>query len=222
MATPEATVSVVQHTERPEWAMAYIARVSNPAGQQDNTKPDRLLRYCIKHQHWSVFEHATLTLEINTTLAIATQLLRHRSFTFQQFSQRYADPTAALPLTFAQPHLRMQDTKNRQNSLDTCPPEVAGEFKQRIATLFGSITRLYADMVAAGIAKECARGVLPQATRTRVYMTGNCRNWIHYIQLRSGPETQTEHRDIALGVKSAFCQVFPTVAEALGWGALPV
>lgn len=216
------SVSVVQHTERPEWAMAYIARVSNPAGQEDNAHPERLLRYCIKHGHWSVFEHATLTLEVNTTLAIATQLLRHRSFTFQQFSQRYADPTAALPLAFAPPHLRLQDTRNRQNSLDECPPEVAAAFASRIAALFDATAQLYRDMVAAGIAKECARAVLPQATRTRVYMTGNCRSWIHYIQSRSGADTQAEHRDVALAAKVAFCKVFPTVADALGWGVLPV
>jgi thymidylate synthase (FAD) len=215
-------VAVVQHTERPEWAMAYIARVSNPAGQAQAADPGRLLRYCIKHQHWSVFEHATLTLEVTTTLAIATQLLRHRSFTFQQFSQRYADPTHALPLAFAAPHLRMQDPANRQNSVDACPADVAAAFGARIAQLFDATGKLYADMVSAGIAKECARAVLPQATHTRVYMTGNCRSWIHYIQLRTGPETQAEHRDVALGVKAAFCAVFPTVAEALGWGPLPV
>jgi thymidylate synthase (FAD) len=217
-----AVVNIIQHTDRPEWSMAFIARVSNPAGQQDNPHPERLLKYCIRHQHWSVFEHATLTLEINTTLAIATQLLRHRSFTFQQFSQRYADPVSALPLTFEQPHLRMQDAKNRQNSLDTLEPNIQNEFSTRIATLFKDITQLYTDMVDAGIAKECARGVLPQATKTRVYMTGNCRNWIHYIQLRTGPETQAEHRNVALQVKSKFCEVFPTVASALGWGTLPV
>lgn len=214
---------MVQHTERPEWAMAYIARVSNPEGQEDNANPERLLRFCIKEGHWSVFEHATLTLEIKTTLDIAMQILRHRSFNFQQFSQRYADPITALHGSwYAPPHLRMQDRRNRQNSLDECPPEVAAAFGARITALFSSTEQLYRDMVAAGIAKECARAVLPQATRTRVYLTGNCRSWIHYIQVRELPSTQAEHRDVALAAKALFCKVFPTVADALGWGQLPV
>lgn len=213
-------VKLVQTTQDPEANMAYIARVSNPAGQAAmSPSAARLLKYCIAHGHWSVFEHAYMTLELTTTVAIATQLLRHRSFVFQQFSQRYASPSAALPTTFVAPHLRMQDTKNRQNSLDSCPPDVQAHFQARMQALLSDCRKLYDDMLQAGVAKECARGILPQCTVTRVEMTGNCRSWIHYIQLRTGPETQAEHRQLACAIQLVFCSVFPTVAQALGWSS---
>lgn len=223
-----ASVRLVQTTERPEENIAYVARVSNPAGQA-NSEASRLLRYCIKHGHWSVFEHAFMTLEINTTVAIATQMLRHRSFVFQQFSQRYADATLlakpndetdSLEKTnpvCAIPHLRMQDSVNRQNSLDTCPEDVQNQFRERMRAHFDAGLQLYTDMLKAGVAKECARFVLPQSTLTRIEMTGNCRSWIHYLQSRCAPETQAEHREVALLIKEQFCQVFPTVAAALQW-----
>jgi thymidylate synthase (FAD) len=216
-----ASVRLVQTTEQPEKNMAYVARVSNPPGQ-DNPNAGGLLRYCIKHGHWSVFEHAYMTLEINTTVAMATQLLRHRSFVFQQFSQRYADANLLARDTDAGtvcsiPHLRMQDTVNRQNSLDTCPEDVQAEFARRMRAHFDAGLQLYNDMLGAGVAKECARFVLPQATMTRIEMTGNCRSWIHYLQMRCTPDTQAEHRQVALLIKDQFCHVFPTVAAALQW-----
>jgi len=210
-------VSLVQVTHDAEATMAYIARVSNPTGQVKNENFTRLLRYCIIHEHWSVFEHAHMTLKIDTTCAIATQLLRHRSFTFQQFSQRYANPTNINTIAMHTPQLRMQDTKNRQNSTDDCPAHIINSFQTRIETHFKEALDLYTDMINVGIAKECARFVLPQSTNTSVYMTGNCRSWIHYIQLRTNEETQKEHRDVALAVKAEFCKVFPIVASALNW-----
>lgn len=221
-----ASVRLVQTTEQPEKNMAYVARVSNPPGQA-NPNAGGLLRYCIKHGHWSVFEHAYMTLEINTTVAMATQLLRHRSFVFQQFSQRYADANLLAPSSlgdegsalsvYSIPHLRMQDTVNRQNSLDTCPADVQAEFARRMRAHFDAGLQLYNDMLKAGVAKECARFVLPQATMTRIEMTGNCRSWIHYLQMRCTPDTQAEHREVALLIRDQFCRVFPTVAGALQW-----
>ena len=194
--------------------MAYIARVSNPSNQ-DNENFAGLLKYCIKHQHWSVFEQATMTLEINTTRAIAAQILRHRSFTYQEFSQRYAD--AKLLETIDLPELRRQDDKNRQNSINDLEPEVVEKFNRQMNTLFSSAFSLYNQMLEVGVAKECARFVLPLATPTRIYMTGSCRSWIHYINLRSAHGTQKEHMDIANDCKKLFVKQFPTVSEALDW-----
>jgi len=195
--------------------MAYIARVSNPANQ-DNENYAKLLAYCIKHNHWSVFEQSTMTLEIETNRGIAAQILRHRSFTFQEFSQRYADTnliTENIPI----PELRRQDTKNRQNSTNDLGDYVKLKFQAEIAELFAHSNNLYKRMLEAGVAKECARFVLPLATPTRIYMTGSCRSWIHYINLRSANGTQKEHMDIALECKRVFSEQFPTVAEALEW-----
>ena len=174
-------VKLVSITPDAEKTMAYIARVSNPSNQ-DNEKFAGLLKYCIKHQHWSVFEQSTMTLEIETTRAIAAQILRHRSFTFQEFSQRYAD--AKLLETIELPELRRQDSKNRQNSIDDLDPAVVEKLEKQMNTLFSSSLALYNQMLESGVAKECARFVLPLATPTRLYMTGSCRSWIHYIQLR--------------------------------------
>ena len=173
------------------------------------------LKYCIKHQHWSVFEQSSMTLEIETTRAIAAQILRHRSFTFQEFSQRYADSTqlGIIPI----PSLRKQDLKNRQNSTDDLDEFVKQKLELQMKTLFDSATALYQQMLEEGVAKECARMVLPLCTPTRIYMTGSCRSWIHYIELRSAHGTQKEHMDIAQACKTVFIEQFPIVSEALEW-----
>ena len=207
-------VSFVNITADPEATMAYIARVSNPSNQK-NENYAGLLRYCIKHQHWSVFEQSSMTLEIETTRGLAAQVLRHRSFTFQEFSQRYADSNLLGKIDL--PDLRRQDTKNRQNSIDNLDPKIVEKLNKQMTTLFESSLALYNQMLELGVAKECARFVLPLATPTRLYMTGSCRSWIHYIQLRSAHGTQKEHMDIANACKGLFVQYYPTVAEALEW-----
>jgi thymidylate synthase (FAD) len=195
--------------------MAYCARVSNP-NNQENDKFSGLLKYCVKHQHWSIFEQAYMTLEIHTTRGIAAQVLRHRSFTYQEFSQRYAD-SSLLGETIPLPELRRQDTKNRQNSIDDLDPFMVQTLERQMQTLFDSSMALYQQMLDRGVAKECARFVLPLAVPTKMYMTGSVRSWIHYIDLRSANGTQKEHMDIALGAKKIFCEQFPAVAEALEW-----
>ncbi len=208
------TVKLVSITPDAEKTMAHIARVSNPSNQ-DNEKFAGLLKYCINHQHWSVFEQSSMTLEIGTTRAIAAQILRHRSFTFQEFSQRYADSTqlGVIPI----PKLRKQDLKNRQNSTDDLDDFVRQKLELQMQTLFDSATALYQQMLEEGVAKECARMVLPLCTPTRIYMTGSCRSWIHYIELRSAHGTQKEHMDIAQACKTVFIEQFPIVSEALEW-----
>ena len=207
-------VKLVTITPDAEKMMAYIARVSNP-NNQENEKYAGLLKYCIKHNHWSVFEQATMTLEIETTRAIAAQILRHRSFTFQEFSQRYAD--TQLLETIELPELRRQDSKNRQNSIDDLDPKVVDTLNRQMNTLFSSAFALYNQMLEEGVAKECARMVLPLCTPTKIYMTGSCRSWIHYINLRSAHGTQKEHMDIAKQCACIFAGQFPAVSEALGW-----
>ena len=209
------SVKLVSATPDAEQHMAYVARVSNPSNQ-DNDKFAGLLKYCIKHGHWSVFEQAFMTVEINTTRGLAAQILRHRSFTYQEFSQRYADSSMlgdVIPL----PDLRRQDTKNRQNSIDDVDQFVKQDFELKMQRHFVDGMKLYKEMLEAGIAKECARFVLPLATPTRLYMTGSVRSWVHYIELRSAHGTQKEHMDVAEGVRFIFNQQFPTVAEALEW-----
>ena len=195
--------------------MAYVARVSNPSNQ-DNEKYSGLLKYCIKHNHWSVFEQSYMTLEIETTRAIAAQILRHRSFTYQEFSQRYAD-SSLLGDKIKLPELRRQDTKNRQNSIDDLDPFTVQNLELQMQTLFDSSMALYQQMLDRGVAKECARNVLPLCVGTKIYMTGSCRSWIHYITLRSANGTQKEHMDVALGCKEVFTEQFPAVSEALEW-----
>ena len=207
------TVKLVTVTPDAEQLMAYVARVSNPSNQ-DNEKFAGLLKYCINHQHWSVFEQSSMTLEIETTRAIAAQILRHRSFTYQEFSQRYASSTSLGKIPT--PEYRRQDTKNRQNSTDDLDPFLKQTLELQTQTLFDSATALYEQMLADGVAKECARMVLPLATPTRIYMTGSCRSWIHYINLRSAHGTQKEHMLIAEGCREVFIEQFPTVSEALG------
>jgi len=209
------SVKLISVTPDAEKTMAYVARVSNPSNQ-DNENYAGLLRYCIKHNHWSVFEQSFMTLEIETTRAIAAQILRHRSFTYQEFSQRYAD-SSLLSETIPVPELRRQDTKNRQNSIDDISDDIKVKYETLIQNHFRDAMALYQTMLDEGIAKECARMVLPLATPTRIYMSGSCRSWIHYINLRSANGTQKEHMDIANDCKSIFVQQFPTVAEALEW-----
>ena len=208
-------VSLVSVSPDAEKHMAYCARVSNP-NNQENENYAGLLRYCIKHQHWSIFEQAFMTLEINTTRGLAAQILRHRSFTFQEFSQRYAD-TNLLDATIPLPDLRRQDTKNRQNSIDDIPEKQTKFLQERIRQYFNEGMDLYNELLREGIAKECARFVLPLATPTRIYMSGSVRSWVHYIDLRSGHGTQKEHMDIANACKKIFKEQFPTVSEALEW-----
>ena len=205
---------LIQATPNPEENMAYIARVSNPSNQ-DNEKYAGLLKYCIKHNHWSVFEQSSMTLEIETNRAIAAQILRHRSFTYQEFSQRYAASTALGDIDL--PELRRQDEKNRQNSTDDLDPEMVEKFNKQMITLFSSAKSLYEQMLSQGVAKECARMVLPLCTPTRIYMTGSCRSWIHYINLRSAHGTQKEHMLIAEACRKVFIEQFPAVSEALDW-----
>ena len=207
-------VSLVSVTPDAEKLMAYIARVSNPSNQE-NDKFAGLLKYCIKHQHWSVFEQSSMTLEIETTRAIAAQILRHRSFTFQEFSQRYASTSELKEIEL--PELRRQDLKNRQNSTDDLDPDDVEKLNRQMVTLFSSATNLYHQMLELGVAKECARMVLPLCTPTKIYMTGSCRSWIHYINLRSAHGTQKEHMQIAEACRDVFIETFPIVSEALGW-----
>ena len=208
------TVKLISITPDAEKTMAYIARVSNPSNQ-DNEKYAGLLKYCINHNHWSVFEQSSMSIEIETTRAIAAQILRHRSFTFQEFSQRYASSNDLGDIDL--PELRRQDTKNRQNSIDDLDSEMVDKLNRQMITLFSSAKSLYTQMLDAGVAKECARMVLPLCTPTRIYMTGSCRSWIHYINLRSAHGTQKEHMKIAEACRDVFVEQFPIVSEALEW-----
>ena len=208
-------VKLISVTPDAEKLMAYCARVSNPKGQE-NENYAKLLKYCIDHQHWSIFEMSGMNLEINTTRGIAAQILRHRSFNFQEFSQRYADTTLLaddIPLF----ELRRQDTKNRQNSIDDISDEIKVKWNTRIREHFAKAKALYDGMIADGIAKESSRFILPLATPTRLYMNGTIRSWIHYINLRSANGTQKEHMIIANEAKDIFKQQFPITSEALGW-----
>ena len=207
-------VNFVNITAEPEYTMSYIARVSNPNNQK-NEDYAGLLKYCIKHEHWSVFEQSFMTLEIETTRGLAAQILRHRSFTFQEFSQRYADSNLLGEIEL--PELRRQDVKNRQNSIDDLEPAISEKLQKQMITLFSSSLALYNQMLESGVAKECARFVLPLATPTRLYMSGSCRSWIHYINLRSAHGTQKEHMDIANACKEVFMENYPTVSAALDW-----
>jgi len=205
---------LVSVTPDAEKHIAFCARVSNP-NNQDNEKFSGLLKYCIKNQHWSIFEQAFMTLEITTNRGIAAQVLRHRSFTFQEFSQRYASTDFLGEIEL--PELRRQDDKNRQNSIDDLDPELVDKLERQMVTLFSSANSLYQQMLEAGVAKECARFVLPLATPTKIYMTGSIRSWLHYIDLRSSNGTQKEHMDIANNCKEIFVEQFPSIAEAMEW-----
>ena len=213
--TTDTQIKLVSVTPDAEKTMGYVARVSNP-NNQENPKVAGLLSYCIKHGHWSVFEQAHMTVEINTTRGLAAQILRHRSFTYQEFSQRYADVSYLrehIPL----PELRSQDDKNRQNSIDDVDPSIIEKYNKKMRAQFDASIDLYKEMLHDGIAKECARFVLPLATPTRLYMTGSVRSWIHYIQLRSAHGTQKEHMELVENVRQVFIEQFPSVSQALDW-----
>ena len=215
MTTTDTQIKLISVTPDAEKTIAYVARVSNPKNQ-DNEQFAGLLSYCIKHGHWSVFEQAFMTVEINTTRGLAAQILRHRSFTYQEFSQRYQDVSHIredIPL----PQLRSQDEKNRQNSIDDVDPVIVDKYNRRMRKHFDASIDLYKEMLHDGIAKECARFVLPLATPTRLYMTGSVRSWIHYIELRSAHGTQKEHMDLVENVRKVFIAQFPTVSHALDW-----
>tara|TARA_B100000700_G_C15056800_1_gene863261 strand:+ start:2629 stop:3267 length:639 start_codon:yes stop_codon:yes gene_type:complete len=208
------SAELISITPEAEKTMAYVARVSNPKNQE-NTEYSNLLKYCINNEHWSVFEQAYMSIQIETTRGIAAQILRHRSFTFQEFSQRYADSSQLGEIPT--PDLRRQDEKNRQNSIPDLEPEIVAKFQSQINTHFNNSIELYKEMLKVGIAKECARFVLPLATPTRIYMTGSCRSWIHYIKLRCSNGTQKEHMEIAGKCKLIFKEQFPNVSSALDW-----
>ena len=205
-------VNLITVTPDAEKHIAYCARVSNPKNQE-NESIAGLLKYCIKHQHWSIFEQAFMTLEIETTRGLAAQILRHRSFTYQEFSQRYADSNLLGNIEL--PELRRQDDKNRQNSIDNLDPKIVEKLNRQMNTLFSSAYSLYNQMLDEGVAKECARFVLPLATPTRLYMSGTVRSWLHYIELRTGHGTQKEHKDIANACKGIFSEQLPTIASAM-------
>ena len=208
-------IKLISVTPEAEKTIGYVARVSNP-NNQENPKVAGLLKYCIQHQHWSIFEQAFMTVEIETTRGLAAQILRHRSFTFQEFSQRYAD-TNLLADEIPMFDLRSQDLKNRQNSNDDVPQNKKQDLQEKIAEHFVQSMDLYNELLANGIAKECARFVLPLATPTRLYMTGSVRSWVHYIDLRSAHGTQKEHMEIAEMCRDIFKKEFPIVSNALEW-----
>jgi thymidylate synthase (FAD) len=209
------TATFVNITPKAEEHMAYCARVSNPSNQNNHETAPRLLRYCIKHKHWSIFETASMQVEINTTRAIAAQVLRHRSFSFQEFSQRYSS-AGDLP-SIGLPHLRSQDLKNKQASHDDLDPEVVDLMNKQIQQIYHSTFDYYEYLLSKGVAKECARSILPLGTPTRMYQSGTIRSFIHYVEVRAGIETQLEHRLIAQDIKRIFIEQLPTVAEALEW-----
>jgi thymidylate synthase (FAD) len=198
--------------------IAYVARVSNPSNQNNSLTADKLLRYLAKHKHWSPFEMVNIVMEINTTRDIAHQIVRHRSFSFQEFSQRYADPTK--DLGFVSREARLQDQKNRQNSIETNDEQLAKDWEWLQIALQNKANEAYSWAIENGIAKEQARAVLPEGlTSTRLYMNGSLRSWIHYCQIRSGVETQKEHRLIALDAWYQITEVFPSLKDALDLGA---
>lgn len=207
------SAKLVHSTTDAEHLITKMARVSNPSNENNHQTAPKLLRYLIKHKHWSPFEMASMCVEIYTTRAIAAQILRHRSFSFQEFSQRYADVDN---LSFAKPvHLRQQDTKNRQNSTDTLPRELLAEFAVEQQNLFTQAEKLYRSMIDHGVAKECARSILPLATPTRMYMHGTLRSWIHYFDVRCDPATQIEHRQVATSARGVFESLFPSIHKAI-------
>jgi thymidylate synthase (FAD) len=205
-------VQLIWSTPKAEELIVKMARVSAPGNQDNMESAPRLLKYLINNKHWSPFEMGNMCVEIETTRAISPQILRHRSFSFQEFSQRYAD-TAELGSAVI-PHLRRQDFKNRQNSIDDLSPDVIGGYYRRISQLYEDAEHLYRELLSSGVAKECARSILPLSTQTRLYMNGTLRSWIHYLQLRCDPGTQSEHRQIAEEIKRIFCAEFPVIGEA--------
>lgn len=206
-----SSAKLVWITPDAEKMIGYIARVSNP-NNQDNPEVAGLLKYCIKNKHWSIFEQASFSIEIATSRAISAQILRHRSFCFQEFSQRYAAVTE-----FEVYEARRQDSKNRQNSVDDMPDGIKNWFKSAQECVQHVAMEQYNKALEFGIAKEQARFLLPMSTSTKLYMTGNLRNWIHYLELRTEKGTQLEHREIAEAIKGIFKEQLPIISEALGW-----
>jgi thymidylate synthase (FAD) len=201
----------------PDEFIAYCARVSNPSNQMNSMTAPKLLRYCAKHKHWSVFETVSITMSIETTRDIARQILRHRSFSFQEFSQRYADPTK--DLGFVTREARLQDMKNRQNSIETDDASLQKEWNEYQYALLDEARIAYTWATQNGIAKEQARAVLPEGlTVSRMYMNGTLRSWIHYCGIRTGPETQKEHREVALDAWYQITEVFPSLKNCLDLG----
>ena len=205
------SVKLIWITPDAEKMIAFITRVSN-FKNQDNPKYKGLIKYCLREGHWSPFEMANMTLEIETTRGISAQIIRHRSFSFQEFSQRYSDIQEIMPI-----EIRRQDTKNRQNSIDNLPSETINWFNHESEQLNNQIQQFYKDCLDKDIAKECARFIMPMSSKTKLYMNGTIRSWIHYIQLRTDNGTQKEHMDIANQAKDIFCKELPTIADALGW-----
>ena len=203
-------VELIHVTPDAESLIAYMARVSNPNAKQGDPSA-KLIKYLIDHKHWSPFEMVNMCVQIETTRSVAAQILRHRSFSFQEFSQRYAQ--VVLPTNI--PHLRRQDLKNKQNSTDDLPQATVDEFNVKIDSLFELSQHLYQEMLTAGVAKECARDILPLASRTKLYMNGTLRSWLHYTDLRCANGTQLEHKSIADQVKLLIQQQFPTVYSAM-------
>ena len=203
------TAKLVWVTPDAERLIGKLARVSNPANE-DNPNVERLIKYLIKHKHWSPFEMASMCVEIQTTRAIGAQILRHRSFSFQEFSQRYAEVTE-----IEVPQLRRQDLNNRQNSIDDFPKELSEELQDMITLHNNKSNSLYKKLLAYGVAKECARNVLPLSTKTRMYMSGTIRSWLHYIDLRASHGTQVEHSQIARQIGEILDTELPTVSRAM-------
>jgi thymidylate synthase (FAD) len=207
------TVKLVWATPNAEQLITRMARVSAPRNQDNMDTAPRLLRYLINNNHWSPYEMANMCVEIETTRAIAPQILRHRSFSFQEFSQRYADASELGSAVI--PHLRRQDQKNRQNSIDDLDSDLISGYYRRISQLYEDAEHLYREMISNGVAKECARAVLPLSTQTRLYMNGTLRSWIHYLQLRTANGTQLEHQQVARDIQQIFCNQFPVIGEAV-------
>ena len=206
------TANLIWITPDAEKLIGKIARVSNP-NNEDNPNVEKLLKYLIKHKHWSPFEMASMCVEIHTTRAISAQILRHRSFSFQEFSQRYAIPTDTFATVL--PDLRRQDEKNRQNSIDDLPEETVEYYQQRIDDHFREGVNLYESLLHSGVAKECARSVLPLNTVTRLYMSGTIRSWLHYCDLRCANGTQLEHQLIATNCQELLIEELPTISRAM-------
>lgn len=206
-------VKLIWVTPSAEELVTYMARVSAPKNQGNMETAPKLLRYLIEHKHWSPYEMANMCVEINTTRAISAQIIRHRSFSFQEFSARYADVSELGSAVI--PHLRRQDYKNRQNSIDDLDPEMVSGYYRRISQLFEDAEHLYREMISTGVAKECARNILPMASQTRIYMQGTIRSYIHYLQMRTDSSTQLEHQKIALAIKDIFCNQLPVIGEAV-------
>ncbi len=209
-----ATARLIDITTDAEKQMVYCARVSNPSNQSNFDTGGKLLKYCLQHKHWSVFEMAYATVEVETERDISAQILRHRSFCFQEFSTRYAVTKKANPF-----EIRRQDTKNRQSSHDDLPEEVRSAYTERTQAIIDDAWALYEEMLANGVARETARRILPMCTPTTFYMSGNIRSWIHYIEVRTHPGTQKEHRDVAIAIREALKPYLPIISEVLDWNA---